>query len=61
MAGKWEYRIERTMGKDWITMSAKLNNLGGEGWELVAFEPDYEGDDGDYVAVFKRPVSDRHG
>lgn len=63
---KWEYKsiTLNTHGLlggkvDTREVGEALNNLGGEGWELVtAFDTNqYQGDTRHMVFVFKRPMS----
>jgi hypothetical protein len=47
---KWEYK---TTGLDGSSISAQLNRLGNDGWELVAVTPVINAQS---VLIFKRPV-----
>jgi Domain of unknown function (DUF4177) len=57
---KWEYL---TVHGDWISTPEteksrrRLNELGNEGWELVAITGDHAGDARWKTSIFKRPRS----
>lgn len=60
----WTYRIEQVhLGPkdDPSAVAARFDELGAEGWEMVAFVPQTAGSHGlrvettAYVALFKRP------
>lgn len=67
---QWQYKItvretRKLLKNDAVldAMSDALNDLGGEGWELVNFAPfsttqgfDLGGSTGAFTFVFKRPV-----
>ena len=53
---KWEYTLETLHGNDFPKDKERLNELGNEGWELVAvIESGVYGRGSMPVAYFKRP------
>jgi len=54
MAVVWEYTYIKAGGFDIEKITEALNELGAEGWELVALAP-REGVDKSFSAVLKRP------
>ena len=51
---QWEYKIVYELGNSKLSPDQHLNNLGKDGWELVAVERASENHNANYI--FKRPA-----
>jgi hypothetical protein len=59
-AVRWEYNVQKLGPSDSLSSRDFLNELGGEGWELVAFQPTGErAYPGEGTYVFKRPLASK--